>query len=134
MNDPVIEFLQNKGCGDHIINGGLAGLVENWEGVVEAVADEYQLSLDDYLNDLDSRQLLQDALAVAPAAEKTKFDHCISEADEQMKSLTTKIEECLWSDEVAEEEGWNAKANWWYYRIPKSAGEDLMDELNIGID
>ena len=133
MSDPVIEFLQSKGCGDHIINGGLAGLVETWEGVVEAVADEYQLSLDDYLNDLDSRQLLQDALAVAPAADNTKFAHRINEADEQMKSLTTKIEECLWSDEVAEEEGWNRKENWWYYCIPKSAGEDLMEELNIEV-
>ncbi len=133
MNDPVIEFLQNKGCGDHILKGGLPGLVETWENVVEAVADEYQLGLDDYLNDLDSRQLLHDALAVAPAADKAKYDHRINEADEQMKSLTTKIEECLWSDEVAEEEGWRAKENWWYYRIPISAGEDLMDELNIEI-
>ena len=134
MSDPVFEFLNNKGCGDHIIKGGLAGLVETWEGVVEAVADEYQLGMDDYLNDLDSRQLLEDALAVAPKPEQAKYDLRVSEADEQMKSLTTKIEECLWSDEVAEEEGWNAKANWWYYRIPKSAGEDLMDELNIEID
>ncbi len=134
MSDPVTEFLKDKGCGDHIVKDGLAGLVDTWEGVVEAVADEYQLGLDDFLNDLDSRQLLHDALAVAPAADKTKFDHRISEADEQMKSLTKKIEECLWSDEVAEEEGWSSKENWWYYRIPKSAGDDLMEELNVDVD
>ena len=53
MSDPVRDYLQKKGCADHVINGGLAGLVETWEGIVESVAEGYSLGLDDYLNDLD---------------------------------------------------------------------------------
>ncbi len=69
-NDPVGEFLRKRGCPEHIVRGGLQGLLEGWEEVVRSVGEGYSLGLDDYLNDMDGRQLLEEALAVAPAQEK----------------------------------------------------------------
>lgn len=105
-------------------------MVESWEKVVQSVDEGYSLSLDDYLNDLDSRQLLGEALAVAAPAEMEKFEARIQLADDQMKSLTTRTSVCLWGDEVAEEEGWTPKKNWWYYARPIQADADLLAEID----
>lgn len=128
--DAVRDFLRESGCGQHVIEKGLPGLVESWEKVVQAIDEGYMLSLDDYLNDLDSRQLLGEALGVASPAEIEKFETRIQLADDQMKSLTTRCSVCLWGDEVAEEEGWTPKKNWWYYARPVQADRDLLAEID----
>ncbi len=128
--DAVRDFLRDKGCGQHVIGKGLAGLVESWEKVVQSVDNGYALGLDDYLNDLDSRQLLAEALMVASAGEVAKFEMRVHQADDQMKGLTARTGVCLWGDEVAEEEGWTTKKNWWYYARPIAANADLLAEIN----
>ena len=129
-NDAVRDFLLERGSGLHIIEKGLPGLVEAWEKVVQSVEAGYVLSLDEYLNDLDARQLLDSALAVASPADLQKYEDRIQRADDQMKSLTTRAAVCLWSDEVAEEEGWTPKKNWWYYARPADADPDLLAEID----
>lgn len=129
MGDPVREYLQEKGCGEHLISGGLAGLVEAWERVVASVAAGYQLGLDDYLNDLDARQLLAEAWDIAPVNERQYYESRVAAADAQMKSLLRAADECLWGDEIAEEEGWTREEQWWYFHAPKNAGADLLAEL-----
>lgn len=129
-NDAVRDFLRESGCGLHVIEKGLPGLIESWEKVVRAVDDGYSLSLDDYLNDLDARQLLEEALAVASPADQQKFEERVQYADDQMKSLTTRTAVCLWGDEVAEEEGWTPQKNWWYYARPADAEPDLLAEID----
>ena len=131
MSDPVREYLQDRGCGEHIVRGGLAGLVEAWEQIVEAVADGYSLGLDDYLNDLDTRQLLAEAWDVAPLSEQQQFQARVDAADAQLKALLQPVEECVWGDEVAYEEGWTREENWWYYGFPRNAGANLRAEFGL---
>ncbi len=131
MSDPVREYLQDKGCGDHIVSGGLAGLVETWEQVVASVVAGYRRGLDDYLNDLDARQLLAEAMTVAPASERQRFQPRVDAADARMQSLLQPAAECLWGDEVAAEEGWTRAENWWYFNFPRNAGDDLRAELEL---
>ncbi|MGH9802475.1 MAG: hypothetical protein ACRD82_19080, partial [Blastocatellia bacterium] len=121
MSDEVREFLREKGCPFPVSERGLVGLVESWEKIVKSVEDVYLLTLDDYLNDLDARQLLEDALQVAPLIEQQKFEERIRQADDQMKGLTTRSSVGLWGDELAEEEGGSPKKNWWYYACPVDA-------------
>jgi len=70
--DPVSEFLKERGCPAHVIRGGLMGLIDSWETTVESVERGYSLGLDDYLNDMDGRQLIEVALGSAPDKEKKK--------------------------------------------------------------
>jgi hypothetical protein len=128
-NDPVREFLRGRGSSPRLIEGGLAGLIESWESVVNAVEEGYPLGLDDYLNDLDVRQLLEEALAVAPASERPDCAARLRRADEQMKLLVEPIHACLWGAEVAEEEGWSAQKNWWYFSRPLQGNPDLLAEI-----
>jgi len=129
-DDAVRDFLREKGCAHQVVERGLAGLVENWEKVVQSVEDGYSLGLDDYLNDLDARQLLEEAMSVAPMNDLAKFEDRIQQADDQMKGITRRTSVCLWSDEVAEEEGWTPKRNWWYYARPIEAGAELQMEID----
>ncbi len=128
MGDPVREYLQEKGCGAQVVSGGLTGLVTAWELVVAAVAQGYSLGLDDYLNDLDARQLLAEAWEIAPVNEQQHYASRVAAADAQMQSLLQPADECLWGDEVAEEEGWTRAEQWWYFGFPRNAGEDLRAE------
>lgn len=128
--DPVREFLKEKGCAEHVVEGGLRGLVENWEGVVESVKKGYDLGLDDYLNDLDGRQLLEETLAIAPMEQKEESVERVRHADELMKTLVKPAGKCLWGDEVAETEGWTAEKNWWYFTRPIHAYPELLFEID----
>jgi hypothetical protein len=127
--DPVREFLQQRGCPEHVVRGGLQGLAESWEEVVRSIEDGYSLGLDDYLNDLDGRQLLEEALAVAPAQEKKTALQRVRRADAKMQTLVRPSGRCLWGDETARQEGWTARKNWWYFSIPVNPGEELLNEL-----
>lgn len=127
--DPVREFLKQRGCPEHVVRGGLQGLAESWEEVVRSIEEGYSLGLDDYLNDLDGRQLLEEALAVAPAQEKKTALQRVRRADAKMRTLVRPAGRCLWGDETARQEGWTARKNWWYFSIPVNPGEELLNEL-----
>jgi hypothetical protein len=127
--DPVGEFLRKRGCPEHVVRGGLRGLAESWEEVVRSIEEGYSLGLDDYLNDLDGRQLLEEALAVAPAQEKKTALQRVRRADAKMQTLVRPSGRCLWGDETARQEGWTARKNWWYFSIPVNPGEELLNEL-----
>lgn len=129
MSNEVRDFLVEKGCPLLVAERGLIGLVESWEKVVQSVENGYSLTLDDYLNDLDARQLLDEALAVAPMTERINLEVRIAQADDLMKGLTRRASVCLWGDELAEEEGWNSKKNWWYYACPVDADAELLAEI-----
>ena len=130
--DPVGEFLRKRGCPEHVIRGGLRGLVEGWEEVVRSVGEGYSLGFDDYLNDMDGRQLLEEALAVAPAQEKRNLLARVRKTDADMRALVRPLGRCLWGDETARQEGWTERRNWWYYCRPIEAGDELLAELDEG--
>ena len=104
-------------------------MIENWERVVESVAQGYRFGLDDYLNDLDGRQLLEEVLAIAPADRKRECLERVRQADERMRVLIRPAGKCLWGDEVAETEGWTAEKNWWYFTRPIHAAHELLSEI-----
>ncbi len=127
--DPVSDFLKERGCPAHVIRGGLTGLIESWEATLESVEKGYGLGLDDYLNDMDGRQLMEEALGIAPEKDKKKFTDRLRQADARMKKLLVPAGKCLWGDEVAESEGWSTRKNWWYFMKPLKGGSDLLEEI-----
>ena len=127
--DPVGEFLRKRGCPEYVVQGGLRGLTEGWEEVVRSVEEGYSLGLDDYLNDMDGRQLLEESLRVASAADKREYLRRIRLVDAKMQWLVKPAGRCLWGDETARQEGWTAEKNWWYFSRPITGGDELMAEF-----
>src|SRR2546426_1080174 len=125
----IQEFLRQRGCPDGVVTGGLEGLVGEWERVVEQVEAGYDLGLDDYLNDLDGRQLVEEVLLLAPPAERDAARERLGAADARMKGLVKSTGECLWGEAVADSEGWTAERNWGDFSLPRSPGPMVKDDL-----
>ncbi len=128
-SDAIRRFLSERGCPDDVVEAGLEGLVSAWEHAVDQVASGYPLGLDDYLNDLDGRQLLDEALALAPWTANAALRQRVGEADARMRSLVVPAPGCLWGETVAEAEGWTANHEWWYFSLPRSPGPVLREDL-----
>ena len=127
--DPVCQFLRGRGCPVRVVTGGLEGLLRHWETVVDEVEGAYPLGLDDYLDDMDSRQLLEEALGVAPAGERRGLEVRLRAADERMREIVVPTEHCLWGDAQASARGWTPGENWWYFTRPAEPGAELAEDL-----
>jgi hypothetical protein len=112
-----------------VVAQGLRGLVENWERVVAQVLQGYNLTLDDYLNDMDGRQLLENALELAPEEVRNAFLPRVHDADMKIRLNLVPAGRCLWGGIVADDEGWTEERNWWYFERPRQPGPRLLEEL-----
>lgn len=108
---------------------GVAGLLCCWERVVVLVEAGYPHGLEDYRKDMDTRQLLQNALAVAPATTRLAAWAQVREADTRIRACLSRSEECLWGDLAEAREGWSPDRNWWYFEIPSEPGPRLRRDL-----
>lgn len=125
-DDPIRRFLRARGVADHVVEGGLEGLVTAWERVAEQIERGYDLTLDDYLNDLDTRQILEVVLAAMPEPDGPLLDR-MRAADGRVRAATVPTRQCVWGDGAAP--GWSSRRNWWYFVVPAHPGEDLADEI-----
>ncbi len=117
--DSVREWLEARGCPEHLVKGGLAGLVAGWERTVGSVVRGYGLGMEDYLNDMDGRQLLHEAMAVASASVRGRYLQRVRAADRRIKARLLPPGKCLWGAREARARGWTAEINWWYFQLPR---------------
>ena len=129
-DDAVRDYLRLRGAASHVVAGGLEGLLEAWERTVEQIEVGYPFTLDDYLNDLDTRDLLAGAMEKAPAADAARAR--LAAADIRLRALLVPTDECLWGEGVAEDEGWSRNTHWWYFGRPRNPGPDLAEDLGLG--
>ncbi len=94
-----------------------AELIERWERIA---ANPVALGSDDWLNDLDVRQLLHDLERRARAPYRDR----LRAADARFRAATLPVRACLWGEANAERHGWTRRRNWWYYRIPAAGIPD----------
>lgn len=133
MTVPEIrEFLRVRGCPETVVAAGAEGLVEEWERVVASVETGYRLGLDDYLNDMDGRELIATLMAsiarVLTPAQRRRLDA----ADARMKTLLVPHGGCLWGERLAAAHGWDPVGHWWYFMRPRKPGSELKQELGRG--
>ena len=126
--DPVTRYLAARGVSDSVRRGGLEGLVARWSAIA-STAGRYDLTLDDWLNDLDLRDILAGALAVAPAFARDEVRSALSRADAAFRAATVESARSLWG---AAGEGANAHdqvRQWWYFRYPRHPGATMRADL-----
>ncbi len=128
-HDEVMRFLTARGCPDDVAKAGLEGLVAAWERTGLQVRAGYPLGHDDYLNDVDGRQLIEEIVAAVPAAGSARLLSRIEAADVAMQEAIVPTDECLWGDELADREDWTPGDNWWYFGLPRDPGPQLREEL-----
>lgn len=127
--DRVGELLRARGVAGSVIEGGLAGLVARWERFAADVEAGYELGLDDWLNDVDVRDILDAALAVASDDERRALRRRVRLADERVRGFLSPAGRCLWGAKNATRHGWNAGRHWWYYLQPTHPNSELARDL-----
>jgi hypothetical protein len=118
-SDSVRDYCQQRGCPEQVVRRGLDGLVEAWESAVAYMLANKPQYLDDYLNDMDGRQILDECLAVATPGQREAVAARVEAADEAFRQGTVLVGQCLWGPDNAQRNGWTAATNWWYFRTPK---------------
>ena len=126
--DRVRQYLRRRGSAPSVVKGGLKGLLDHWESLVAAVDEGYNLTFDDYLNDMDMRDTLAGALEVATADDRNAAEKKLKKLDEQFHHMTV---ECrpVWGEKNARENGHDPAEQWWFFRRPTNPAPDFEEEL-----
>lgn len=130
--ETVRDLLRRRGAPDALVAAGLGGLVAAWERFAADVESGYSLGLDDYLNALDLRQLLEDAWGAATDAERAAWSARRETADRRARAALAPAPRCLWGQDVARYHGWDPERQWWYFMRPRHPGATLAAELARG--
>jgi hypothetical protein len=126
----VREFLRRRGAPERVVRGGVEGLVTEWERIAASVVGGYPLdTLEDYLNDMDVRQLIADVAAALREASHGATDARIAAADARVRAALVPAGRCLWGAASARQHGWSAEREWWYFMQPASPGAGLRADL-----
>lgn len=128
--DAVQTYLISRGCSPLVVRRGLSGLLEHWAGIVAAAERGRDASLDEWLNDMDLRDILAGALAAAAPRERRAASVRLDDADERFHAVTEPCA-CLWGDEIALTNSWRSEWQWWYFRRPTVPGPMLREDLLV---
>lgn len=103
-------------------------LLTAWERTAATLADGYELGLDDWLNDVDGRRLLGEALGDDPRRAPT-FRRRLAAADALVRAATKAFPRCLWGSANAEQHGYDRTRHWFYFVVPKRHGAEFRADL-----
>lgn len=128
-SEAVREFLAGRGLADEVVESGAEGFVARWEQAArEAERERYPFGIEDWLNELDGRQLLHELQAGVPGALAGSLRARLEDADQRVRAATQAAGECLWGGSLAARMGWQPAREWWYWRSPHAVQEDFEGE------
>ena len=116
--DAVRRHLERRGVGEHVVEGGLDYLVASWAKTAADAESGERWCEDEWLNDLDGREILQDLFDHVP--ESRHALDAVEAADSRFAASTTPTDECRWGDDNAARHGWTRERSWWYWRRPST--------------
>ena len=130
VDDAVDRYLAERGVADHVRARGLRGMVDDWARLA-ASAERYDLTLDDWINDLDLRDIIAGALAVAsPGEQQQRVRATLAHADERFRAATVECAPPLAGAGTGElVQPPDAQGAWWYRRAPAHPGATMRDDL-----
>ncbi len=128
--DAVKTFLRDRGLADEVVEAGAGGLIERWEQAGRELEREvYPFHVEDWLDELDGRQLLWELQAAVPAALAGGLQARLHDADSRIMAATDIVPVCLWGEVLAKRLRWKSDHEWWYWRRPMRAAADFEGEV-----
>jgi hypothetical protein len=101
-----------------VIKDGLDYLVPRWEDTTLRIKAGYNLTFDEYLNDMDTRRIIDEVWYLASDDQIEQYRERLNEADQDYLSYTVPIQQCIWGDN----RGFDKERHWWYYHLPIKTG------------
>ena len=104
-------------------------MIDDWARIA-ASAERYDLTLDDWINDLDLRDIIAGALTVASASAQRRAGAALARADARFRAATVECARPLASAGAGgSETSPNPEGAWWYRRAPAHPGATMRDDL-----
>lgn len=125
--DPVRAYLRSRGVSDDIVEGGLDSAIDRWDSISKTAKD-YDFTLDDWLNDMDLRDIIHGALSAATVAERESVASALKKADDRLRKSTEKTGS-IWGSAMQGDFAPDPVKGWWYFRRPLNPGETMADDL-----
>jgi hypothetical protein len=122
--DAVDRYLAERGVAEHLRARGLRGMIDDWARIA-ASAEHYDFTLDDWINDLDLRDIIAGALTVASPGNQRRMRAVLARADERFRAATVECARPLGGAAAGESES----DAWWYRRAPARPGATMRDDL-----
>ncbi len=118
MTDHIESYLAAQRYADHVVTGGVRGLVESWEYTVDGIIRGETMIEPEYLNDMDGRRILAEVLAILPPEERRDWDVRVHLADARVRPFLVPTVNCLWGQANEQRHGYVREQDWWYYHRP----------------
>lgn len=100
----------------------LKSLVEDWRSFAEEVERGYELGLEDYVNDLTTRTLLEDVVTALSDNGRRTLTVILKPIDARYTHATREINKSLYGVN-------DLKEQWWLSRVPLRSDHELLDNL-----
>jgi hypothetical protein len=132
-SDAVARYMKSRGVSQELIEDGLEGAIDRWDAIARSAKD-YDFTLDDWLNDMDLRDIIEGSMKAADQAERDSVAKLLARADARMKKATVETGS-IWGKANAESGKYDPETTWWYFRRPRHPGEMMQNDLEVaGLD
>jgi hypothetical protein len=95
----------------------IAGCEDKWHWLVEQVEADYDDTIDDWRNELDSRSIIQRAIDDPPKDLARRLSERVQPWDERFRAATRPVQRSYWT------------GGWWADRVPVNLGPILTKDL-----
>jgi hypothetical protein len=102
----------------------LIGLLENWSDVVAYIERGYNLTIEDYENDIWRRDDIDEVMQLLSEAGRKAYAELLAPIDERFVQATFEVPIPI--SPLAE----GSLERWWWRRVPKRMGDDMLEWLS----
>jgi hypothetical protein len=128
-NDSIKKVIKN--CADFVVRDGLNYLIPEWRKFTNSVSENDGSTIDEYLNDLDGRKIIDTILPLLAGQERDRIMSEIYFYDKQYISKTFEVKDCLWGRENELIHGFTRQTNFYYYRAPQYIIDQSSDIVKL---
>jgi len=115
----VSRYCERRGFSRHVCEGGFGYLLGRWTKIVAAVEAGYGLLLDEYLNDLDARRIIDELATHASDEEWADVEAVLPSLDERFVEATRPVSACAYGATDEQKSRYDRGRHWYYFRVPQ---------------
>jgi len=117
--EEIYQALETLGVAGHLIKGGLAGLLRDWERAVAECEQGYRGCLEAYRNDLYGREIVHRLEQQVSASLAAKIAMLVEPIDQRLRALLVG-DECIGDADEQRSKPLSPEIHWWYFGYPRT--------------
>mgnify|MGYP000435942032 CR=1 FL=1 len=130
LADPAREYSRRKKFSSLVIYGTFDYLLKKYEVNVRDIALEKCYVLEEYLNDMDGRRILEELIEVAGDRAPCGVQEKMWQLDSKIMPLLQPSYTCIWGTENAFKRSYLPQKHWYYFALPKCVATEWSKRIS----